>query len=120
MRTIKLAMVALMVALFLLQSTRASQEKPAQVDAEAASALFRRRCTICHGQDGKGDKENAPKAPDFTDAKWQAKHKDEELYRAISNGIGKGKGSMPSWKARLSEPEMKALVKYVRSLGKKR
>ncbi|MEM4405341.1 MAG: c-type cytochrome [Nitrososphaerota archaeon] len=115
MRRTKAALVAV-TALFLLQSAGASQE---QVGAEAAAALFKRRCTICHGQDGKGDKENAPKAPDFTDPKWQTRHKDGELYRAISEGIGKGKGSMPSWKTRLSEPEMKALVKHVRSLGKK-
>lgn len=116
MRRSKLALITVMVTLFLLQSAGASQS----VDAEAVATLFKRRCTICHGQDGRGDKENAPKAPDFTDAKWQARHKDDELYRAISNGIGKGKGSMPSWKTRLSEPEMRALVKHVRSLGKKR
>jgi mono/diheme cytochrome c family protein len=56
--------------------------------------------------------------PDFTDASWQAIQKDEELVTSVTNGIGQGKGSMPSWKGKLKDEEIKGLVAYVRTYAK--
>jgi cytochrome c oxidase cbb3-type subunit 3 len=77
---------------------------------------FREKCTMCHGIDGKGYP--AIKTPDFTDAKWQAAHPDKELMNAIADGV---KGTaMVSFKDKLSQQEMTAVLKYIRSLGAKK
>jgi cytochrome c553 len=78
--------------------------------------VFREKCTMCHGTDGKGYP--AIKTPDFADPKWQAAHPDKELMSAIENGV---KGTaMVSFKDKLSQQEMTILVKYIRSLGAKK
>lgn len=75
--------------------------------------IFREKCSMCHGIDGTGY--SAIKTPNFTDAKWQAAHSDKELMNAIENGV---KGTaMVSFKDKLSQQEMKAVLKYIRSLG---
>src|SRR5574340_1579114 len=74
--------------------------------------IFREKCSMCHGIDGKGYA--AIKTPDFTDAKCQAAHPDKELANAIENGV---KGTaMVSFKDKLSQQEMAAVLKYNRSL----
>ncbi|MGA8183841.1 MAG: cytochrome c [Terriglobia bacterium] len=78
--------------------------------------IFREKCSMCHGIDGKGYA--AIKTPDFTDPKWQAAHPDKELKDAIENGV---KGTaMVSFKGKLNQQEMAAVLKYIRSLGAKK
>ncbi len=78
--------------------------------------IFREKCSMCHGIDGKGYA--AIKTPDFTDPKWQAAHPDKELKDAIEDGV---KGTaMVSFKGKLSQQEMAAVLKYIRSLGAKK
>lgn len=78
--------------------------------------IFREKCSMCHGIDGKGYA--AIKTPDFTDSKWQAAHPDKELKDAVENGV---KGTaMVSFKGKLSQQEMAAVLKYIRSLGAKK
>jgi cytochrome c oxidase cbb3-type subunit III len=75
--------------------------------------IFREKCSMCHGIDGKGYA--ALKTPDFTDPKWHAAHPDKELMNAIADGV---KGTaMVSFKDKLSQQEMTAVLKFVRSLG---
>ena len=75
--------------------------------------IFREKCSMCHGIDGTGFP--AIKTPNFTDAKWQKAHSDKELMNAIENGV---KGTaMASFKDKLSQQEMTAVLKYIRSLG---
>jgi cytochrome c oxidase cbb3-type subunit 3 len=82
----------------------------ARVQADGA-ATFKNRCVKCHGVDGKGKPDFTP---DFTDAKWQAAHKDEELTQTITDG----KGEMPAYDAILDKDQIAGLVKYIRSLAK--
>ena len=75
--------------------------------------IFKEKCSMCHGIDGTGYA--AIKTPNFTDAKWQKAHSDKELMNAIENGV---KGTaMVSFKEKLSQQEMAAVLKYIRSLG---
>jgi mono/diheme cytochrome c family protein len=75
--------------------------------------IFREKCTMCHGIDGKGYP--AIKTPDFTDPKWQAARPDKELLNAIENGVKDT--AMVSFKGKLSQQEMTTVLKYIRSLG---
>jgi cytochrome c oxidase cbb3-type subunit 3 len=74
-------------------------------------------CSVCHGDDGKGQtpKGKEKGARDFTNAKWQKSADDARL----EDSIAKGKGKMPAFKAKLSDDDIKALVKEVRSFGQK-
>ena len=77
------------------------------------ASIFMEKCSMCHGMNGKGYA--AIKTPDFTDPKWQAAHPDKELMNAIKNGV---KGTaMVSFEGKLSQQEMAAVLKYIRSLG---
>lgn len=80
------------------------------------AGIFREKCSMCHGIDGKGYA--AIKTPNFTDPKWQAAHHEKELLDAIENGV---KGTaMVSFKDKLSQQQITAVLKYIRSLGAKK
>ena len=99
------------VGAFLLIFTLALQAGPAP---DAGGDLFKQKCAMCHGADGKGYA--ALKTPDFTDPKVQASLKDEEITKIIKNG--KPGTAMPPFKDSLSDDQIKSLVGYIRSLKK--
>ncbi len=79
--------------------------------------IFENECQKCHERDGKGTKRGRKLGvPNFADAKWQASVTDEQLIKSITNG----KKKMPAQKHKLSQEEIKALVKYVRILASKK
>ena len=95
------------------------------VNAAAASAkpdgakLFAAKCTACHAKDGKGSKPMAkmfklkdPEALSLT-SEAASKKTDAELAKAITDGRNK----MPSFKGKLKDAEISALIGYVRSLS---
>jgi|SRR5580658_7780889 cytochrome c oxidase cbb3-type subunit 3 len=83
--------------------------------AADGDAVFKARCSACHGADGKGN--SAIGTPDFTSRETQAAISDTVVVDTITNG---GKGTiMPAWKGKLSGEEITAVAAYVRSLGRK-
>ena len=77
--------------------------------------LFKQKCSMCHGEDGKGYP--ALKTPDFTDPKVQASITDDEMTEVIKNG--KKGTAMPAFGEKLSDDQIKSLIAFIRSLGKK-
>jgi cbb3-type cytochrome c oxidase subunit III len=77
--------------------------------------LFKQKCSMCHGVDGKGYP--ALKTPDFTDPKVQAALTDQEIVGVIKNG--KKGTAMPAFGDKLSDDQIQSLLAYIRSLGKK-
>lgn len=75
-------------------------------------------CTKCHGEDGKGQTKVGKKLKlkDYTDAKAQAEMKDEDMIKAIADGVNDaaGKEKMKAYKGELSSDEIKELVAYIR------
>ena len=85
------------------------------LSAADGDAVFKSRCTGCHGSDGKG--KSAIGTPDFTSAKTLSGFSDADVIDTVSNGR---KGTiMPAWKGKLSDEEIAAVTAYVRSLGHK-
>jgi cytochrome c6 len=85
------------------------------VQAQDAAATYKAKCVMCHGADGKGSAVGVKMgAHDFTSADVQ-KQTDAQLTEAIT----KGKGKMPAYEGKLKDTEIKDLVAYIRSLGKK-
>jgi mono/diheme cytochrome c family protein len=82
----------------------------AQTDA---AALYKAKCQVCHGADGKGDTTMGKKlgAKDFH-APEVAKMSDADLFKITKEG----KDKMPSYDKKLTDDQIKELVKYIRSL----
>ncbi len=81
-------------------------------------------CVGCHGPKGLGDGPAGaamnPKPRNFTDKAWQGSVDDARIAKVIAEG-GASVGLSPMmapWGAVLSGPEVTAMVKYVRDLGK--
>lgn len=84
----------------------------------AGKAVYIARCALCHGNEGKGDGPASaglnPKPRNHTDGTYMKTLSDEALLKVIHTG----KGAMPAWGTILSEAEMSAVAKYVRTLAK--
>jgi len=80
-----------------------------------APAVYKSKCAMCHGADGKGETPTgkALKLKDLGSAEVQ-KMSDAE----VSDVITKGKGKMQAAKG-VTPEQVKELVAFVRSLGKK-
>jgi len=79
------------------------------------AALFKQKCSMCHGPDGKGFA--ALKTPDFTDPKWQDSKTDKQITDTIRNG--KQGTMMQAFGSQLKDNEIDALLKQIRSFKKK-
>jgi mono/diheme cytochrome c family protein len=98
--------------------------EPASDPVAEASEIFASRCTVCHGEKGKGDGPGSaaldPKPRDFTSAEWQSEVTDEHLSKIIVYG-GAAVGKAPTMPANPdldAKPEVVAeLVKVIRGLG---
>ena len=81
--------------------------------AQEAADLYKTKCVSCHGADGKGDTAVGKKlgvrdfhAPEVT------KESDDELFDITK----KGKNKMPGYDGKLTDDQIKALVKFIKSL----
>jgi len=81
--------------------------------AQSAADLYKTKCQVCHGADGKGDTPAGKKlgAKDFHSPEV-AKMSDQELFDITKNG----KEKMPAYNNKLTDDQLKDLIKYVRSL----
>jgi len=99
--------IIVLIAVFALSSASwaFAQDDPA--------ALYKSKCQVCHGADGKGDTPAGKKvgARDFHSPEV-AKMSDTELFEITK----KGKEKMPAYDKKLTADQIKALVKYIRSL----
>ncbi|MDP6034382.1 MAG: c-type cytochrome, partial [Candidatus Marinimicrobia bacterium] len=94
---------------------------PAQNQTE--EALYKEYCSVCHGDEGRGDGFAAkfldPKPRDFTSGKYKIRSTislptDDDINRVITRGIP---GTlMPAFKQDLDEQEINSLVAHVKEL----
>ncbi len=84
--------------------------------AQDAASLYKAKCVMCHGADGKADTPAAKTtgARSFSSPEVQ-KESDAELAQITT----KGKGKMPAYENKLTAPQITQLVAHVRELGKK-
>ena len=87
------------------------------IAGDTRSENWQTHCSVCHGDDGKGQTEEGKKkkARNLTNAKWQDTIDDVRIVRSITKGHDK----MPAFGKKLTEPEIKALAAEVRSLVNK-
>ncbi len=77
------------------------------------AALYKSKCRVCHGPDGKGETPAGKKvgAKDLHSPEV-AKMSDAALFDIVK----KGKQKMPAYDKKLTDAQIKALVHYIRSL----
>ena len=107
----RIAIGALAAALMLSMAVHA-----AFADSEAGSALFKSKCAMCHGADGKGDTAMGKnlKLRDLSSIEVQNVH-DSEMKTLIENG----KGKMPAFKGKLTDKQLGDVIQFLRTLKKK-
>ncbi len=71
----------------------------------AANEIFKQRCAMCHGAEGKGIA--ASRTPNFADPEWQADRTDQMLIDALTKGTDKG---MPAFEGQLSATQIDELI----------
>jgi mono/diheme cytochrome c family protein len=81
--------------------------------AQSAGDVYKMRCQMCHGADGKGDTVVGKKtgARDFHGPEV-TKEPDSELFTITKTG----KNKMPPYAGKLTDDQIKELVIYCRSL----
>jgi mono/diheme cytochrome c family protein len=87
-----------------------------------AEENYKKHCSKCHGPDGKAQTRLGKKsgAKDLTDKNGQAKLSDDDVFRTIKLGRKdkNGEEKMDAFGGDLSDPEITALVAYVRHFAK--
>jgi mono/diheme cytochrome c family protein len=91
---------------------------PAPAAAQDAAKTYATSCAPCHGKQGEPNAMFAKQGVrSFKDAAWQKSATDAQIETSIREGK---KGTMmASFEKSLSAEEIKALVAYIRQLGKK-
>jgi mono/diheme cytochrome c family protein len=105
--------VALTISLFFLSAIF--------VRAADVKANWDSNCAQCHGKDGRADTKMGKmlNAKDLTDPKVQAEFTDAKATQSIKEGVKQnGKTTMKAFGGKLTDDEISALVKYVRTLKK--
>lgn len=88
--------------------------------AADVQANWTKHCASCHGKDGKGQTKAGKMAgvKDQTDPAYQATLKDDQMFKAIKEGLKDGDKVKMKPAEGLSDDEIKALVAHVRSFKK--
>ncbi|MBS2025696.1 MAG: cytochrome c [Deltaproteobacteria bacterium] len=109
-------LIPLYLAAVILASSAARADDP--VTPADAATLWKKRCSLCHGLDGRGpaDPDKADKIADLTSKAWQKAHTDAQIFTVIADGVPKT--HMRAYRSKLTEDELKALVAHIRTLGK--
>lgn len=83
-----------------------------------AKAVWNKSCKKCHAEDGNGQTALGKKLKikDYTDAASLKELSDEDLFTMTKDGVPKTK--MAGYGKKLSDPEIKALVGYMRAMAK--
>jgi cytochrome c6 len=81
--------------------------------ADSGADLFKAKCAMCHGPDGKGQTTMGKNLnlKDLGSAEVQSQS-DADLTNIVTNG----KGKMPKYDGKLTKDQISDVVKYIRTL----
>jgi mono/diheme cytochrome c family protein len=80
--------------------------------ADDAAALYKSKCQMCHGPDGKGSAAGQKLGVRDFHAPEVAKESDADLFKVTKEG----KNKMPKFDGKLTDDQIKELIKFVRGL----
>lgn len=88
---------------------------PAIFAAEDGVAVYKAKCAMCHGGSGQGD---TPMGKTLKVKNLSSPDVQKQTDEQLTSTINKGKGKMPPFANKLNEDQVKAVIGYVRTLGK--
>jgi cytochrome c6 len=77
-----------------------------------AASLYKSKCQMCHGADGKGSPAGQKLGVRDFHSPEVAKESDADLIKITKEG----KGKMPKFEGKLTDDQIKDLIKYIRTL----
>ena len=80
--------------------------------ADDAEALYKSKCQVCHGADGKG----SPAGQKLGVKDFHSPEVQKESDAALIKITKEGKGKMPAYDKKLTDDQIRELIKYIRSL----
>ena len=80
--------------------------------ADDAAALYKSKCQMCHGPDGKGSAAGQKMGVRDFHAPEVAKQSDAELIKITKEG----KAKMPKFEGKLTDDQIKELITFIRGL----
>lgn len=88
----------------------------ANVFAQSGADIYKSKCAMCHAADGTGSTPagKSMKTPPLSSPDISGKS-DADLIAATKSG----KGKMPAYASKLTDPQIKDVIAYVRTLEKK-
>jgi cytochrome c6 len=98
----KLAMIAAVLAL----------GTAGAVAQDDAASLYKSKCSICHGADGKGSAVGQKMGVRDFHSPEVTKESDADLIKVTKEGRNK----MPKFEGKLTDDQIKELIKYIRAL----
>lgn len=85
---------------------------PVDTAAQRGAPLFAANCAVCHGADGKGNRQLG--APNLADQVWLYGGNQGQVVSSVTRAHA---GVMPAWSNKLDPVTIKMLTIYVHSLG---
>jgi cytochrome c6 len=80
--------------------------------ADDTEALYKSKCQVCHGPDGKGSAAGQKMGARDFHSPEVAKESDADLIKVTKEG----KGKMPKFEGKLTDDQIKDLIKFIRGL----
>ena len=80
--------------------------------ADDTEALYKSKCQVCHGADGKGSPAGQKLGVTDFHSPEVAKQTDADLIKVTKEG----KGKMPKYDGKLTDDQIKELVKFIRGM----
>ena len=80
--------------------------------ADEVAALYKSKCQVCHGADGKGTPAGQKLGVKDFQSPEVAKQADADLTKITKEG----KGKMPKYDGKLTDDQIKELITYIHSL----
>ncbi len=104
-----LSRLAFLAALFALSTSAATAEPD-------GAALYRTKCSSCHGPDGRGETPvgKALKIRSLLEPRWAA----DDAAAAIVKAVREGAPGMPAMASKLSAAEIEAVAKATQDLAR--
>ena len=102
-----ISMLAAVLIAFCAGSTRAQS---------AGETLFKSKCAMCHGPDGKGE---VPMGKKLNARNLGSTEVQSQSDAQLTEVLTKGKNKMPAYDGKLSKEQIAQLVAYIREFAKK-
>lgn len=82
----------------------------------AGETLYKAKCAMCHGPDGKGE---VPMGKKLNARNLGSTEVQSQSDAQLTDVLTKGKNKMPAYESKLSKEQITQLVAYIREIGKK-